>query len=264
VCHALEEYAKVFRAGCVDGGPNGLPPPATLRRYVEAVPQGFAFTVLLSDDALVYRFPYGHPARSKRGEINPDFLHPALLQERTGAALAALDGTLDTVVLPLQPVYRTEELRAPEFVGRLDRFLGGLPRAYRYAVDLGTPAFNVPEYRACLRDHGVAHLLHHTPHARYPSPDASSLIDQLLTPGILSAPFCVARIHAGPNCDHDHEHDDEALTLGIHGLIRACGDEGTALTVLIDGEAAAPVLAYLLYSLNGELARRSPLRRRAA
>jgi hypothetical protein len=129
-------------------------------------------------------------------------------------------------------------------------------------VDLGTPAFNVPEYRACLRDHGVAHVLHHLPHSLHPLPDASSLIDQLLTPGILSAPFCVARIHAGPNSDHGQ--DDEALALGIHELIRACGDEGAALTVFIDGDGAAPVLAQLLRSLNGELARRSPLRRRAA
>jgi hypothetical protein len=34
--------------------------------------------------------------------------------------------------------------------------------------------------------------------------------------------------------------------------------------VLIDGEAPTPVLTRLLHSLDGELARRSPLRRRAA
>ncbi len=258
----LKEYAQVFRAGCIDCGPDGLSLSATMRHDAEQVPQGFAFTVMLSDDTLAYRFPYGHPDRGWRGELNPGFLDPCPLQERMCAALAGLDGTLEMVVLQMQPVYRTEELRAPEFVGRLDRFLGGLPRAYRYAVDLRTPAFNVPEYRACLRDYGVAHLLHHTPHLPHQSSDAPSLIDQLLTPGILSAPFCVARVHAGPGRNHDD--DDEALALGLHELVRACGDEGAALTVLIDGEAPTPVLTRLLHSLDGELARRSPLRRRAA
>jgi hypothetical protein len=259
---------------------------------------------MLSDDALIYRFPYGHADRERRGELNPAFLHPALMQERVCAALDALDGTLETVMLRLQPVYRTEELRAPEFVGRLDRFLGGLPRAYRYAVDLRTPAFNVPEYRACLHDHGVAHVLHHTPlpaphgvpHLLLQPPEPPPLIDQVLIPGILSAPFCVAHVHTGQTSDYDD--DDETLTLGIHELVRACGDEGVVLTVLLDegpagdgadhghrigsyatrpvrdrehrdhgdgsGGPAVPALARLLYALNGELARRSPLRRRAA
>ena len=276
--HALREYAQMFRAGCIDGGPDGLPPPAVMRRYAGQVPQGFAFTVMLSDDALVYRFPYGHPDRSLRGELNPGFLDPAQLQERACAVLDTLDSTLGTVVLQLQPVYRTEELRAPEFVGRLDRFLGGLPRAYRYAVDLRTPGFNVPEYRACVRDHGVAHLLHHTSHLPHQSSDAPPLIDQLFTPGIVSAPFCVACVHAGP--EQNHDHDDEALTLSIHELIRACGDEGATLTVLIsDGQdggdtdrgeedrgdgVAISTLTHLLHSLDEDLARRSPLRRRAA
>jgi hypothetical protein len=258
----LKEYAQVFRAGCIDCGPDGLSLSATMRHDAEQVPQGFAFTVMLSDDTLAYRFPYGHPDRGWRGELNPGFLDPSPLHERMCAALAGLDGTLEMVVLQMQPVYRTEELRAPEFVGRLDRFLGGLPRAYRYAVDLRTPAFNVPEYRACLRDHGVAHLLCHTPHLPHHSSDAPSLIDQLLAPGILSAPFCVARVHAGPGRNHDD--DDEALALGLHELVRACGDDAAALTVLIDGEAPTTVLTRLLQSLDGELARRSPLRRRAA
>lgn len=286
--HALKEYAQAFRAGCIDGGPDGLPPLAAMRRYAGQVPQGFAFTVMLSDDALIYRFPYGHPDRGRRGELNPGFLYPGPLRERVCAALDALDGTLDTVVLQVQPVYRTEELRAPEFVDRLDRFLGGLPRAYRYAVDLGTPAFNVPEYRSCLRDHGVAHVLHHAPRDMprppHESPDPPSLIDQVLVPGILSAPFCVARVHAGQEGGCDDDAGDEALTLGIHELIRTCREEGAALTVFVGDDAcgsdgggtgtagdehrgdrvALPTLTRLLHSLDGELARRSPLRRRAA
>jgi len=290
--HALEEYAQVFRAGCIIGGPDGLPSVGTMRQYAGQVPQGFAFTVMLTDDSLVYRFPYGHPDRHRRGELNPGFLDPVPLQEHACAALDALDDALGTVVLQMQAVYRTEELRAPEFVSRLDRFLGGLPRAYRYAADLRTPSFNVPEYRACLRDHGVAHLLHHAPHLPHrsphhphrsphhphPSPNAPLLIDQLLVPEILSAPVCVARVHAGP--EHHRDDDDEALALGVHELVRVCGDEGAALTVLVGdgrdgvggergdvnrgGGTVMSVLTRLLHSLDGELARRSPLRRRAA
>jgi hypothetical protein len=235
---------------------------------------------MLSDDALVHRFPYGHPDRARRGELNPGFLCPGPLQERLHAGLGGLGGALEAVVLRLQPVYRTEELRAPEFVGRLDRFLGGLPRAYRYAVDLGTPAFNVPEYRACLRDHGAAHVLHHAPSSAPPDPypphepPVPPLLDQLLVPEILSAPFCVACVCAGAEGAGGAADDamDEALTLGIRELVRACGEVAAALTIFVEsdrvcggaGSGEHHLLARLLHSLDGELARRSPIRRRAA
>jgi hypothetical protein len=310
---------QVFRAGCIWCGPEGLT-AQVMQRHAEQVPEGFAFTVMLSDDSLIYRFPYGHPDRARRGELNSGYLDPVRLQERAGAALDALNGRLGAVVLRMPPVYRTEELRAPEFVGRLDRFLGGLPRAYRYAVDLGTPSFNVPEYRACLRDHGAAHLLYHVPYGldagRYPrhvpsledapalvrqdavvrpapylpgrSSEAPPLLDQLLMPGIIPGSFCLACVYP----ERDREHEEESLALGIQELIRTCESEGAALTVLVGGDldggvnhsrkdrrggdrdsldrdagndgSAISALAGLLHSLDGELARRSPLRRRAA
>jgi uncharacterized protein YecE (DUF72 family) len=46
----------------------------------------------------------------------------------------------------------------PEFLDRLDPFLGALPPDFRYAVEVRNPEFLAPDYFACLRERGAAHV----------------------------------------------------------------------------------------------------------
>jgi uncharacterized protein YecE (DUF72 family) len=47
---------------------------------------------------------------------------------------------------------------AAAFVKDLDPFLARLPSGFRYSVEIRNPDYLAPEYFACLRSHGAAHV----------------------------------------------------------------------------------------------------------
>jgi uncharacterized protein YecE (DUF72 family) len=72
------------------------------------------------------------------------------------------------------------------FLKDLDRFLGALPAAWRYAVEIRNPEYLGEDYFACLREHGVAHVFNAW--TRMPE-----LHRQIRMPGAFTANFTVCR-----------------------------------------------------------------------
>ena len=72
------------------------------------------------------------------------------------------------------------------FVRDLDPFLALLPSDFRYAVEIRNQEFLEPEYFACLRHHGVAHVFNSW--TRMPH-----LSEQLEMPDVFTADFTVTR-----------------------------------------------------------------------
>lgn len=245
--HAFEEYARCFRTAWLDAGDA----PRTILP-THGIPSRFGFAVTASDDTLTYRFSYGHPERDRRGERNEAFLDPALFAARAFPGLAPPGGHVDAIVLRIPRIHKTEEYTAREFVRRLDAFLSGLPRTHRYAVDIGNEEYCVPDCVECVRSHGAVLLLRHRDTRR-------SLLDRLTTPGIDGAGFSV--VHATVR------DGDEDLWLGIRTLVRNSAERGRALFLYLDDPGDGAVMRAmpgLLAWLDPELARLSPLRRRAA
>ena len=73
-----------------------------------------------------------------------------------------------------------------ELLERLDPFLGALPPQFRYAVEVRNPEFLRPDYFACLRARGVAHV--YNAWTRMPE-----LRRQIEIPGSGTAGFLVCR-----------------------------------------------------------------------
>jgi uncharacterized protein YecE (DUF72 family) len=73
-----------------------------------------------------------------------------------------------------------------EFLERLDAFLAALPPQFRYAVEVRNPEFLQPDYFACLRARGVAHV--YNAWTRMPE-----LRRQIEIPGSATAGFLVCR-----------------------------------------------------------------------
>src|ERR1039458_3861833 len=73
-----------------------------------------------------------------------------------------------------------------EFLERLDPFLAALPPHFRYAVEVRNPEFLEPDYFACLRARGVAHV--YNAWTRMPE-----LRRQVEIPGSATAGFLVCR-----------------------------------------------------------------------
>ncbi|MBP1648038.1 MAG: hypothetical protein H6Q30_1483 [Bacteroidetes bacterium] len=224
-----------------------------LSGQAEKLPAGLSPAVVVSGGPLTYRFSYGHHDRSKRGERNGHFLDPGMLQDVLLPAMEALTPRPQLVMLCLAPIYATEGLSVHAFLEMLDPFLSGLPRSYRFAVGVRNPNFLLPEYCACLRSHGMAHLFDET--AMPP------LLDQIQIPGILTAEHAVYRNTPGP---WPGQSMDGGWELGMVETIRRCVVEKKTCFLYLDEHAGAASLETLMTMLNADLARLSPIRKQAA
>lgn len=242
--------AQPFRTTCMSLDADRLP---HLPARAEQMPQENSVAVVISGGPLTYRFSYAHHDRKKRGELNGDFLDPRALQDALLPAIEALAPRTNLVMLCLAPIYATENFPAHAFIGKLDRFLAGLPRSCRYAVGIRNPGFLLPDYCACLRSHGMAHLFDET--AMPP------LLDQILIPGILTAEHVVYR--NTPTAYSGHAMDG-GWELGVVEMIRRCIAEKKTCFLYLDEQAGAASLEALMTLLNADLARLSPLRKKAA
>jgi hypothetical protein len=200
-----------------------------------------------------YRFTHRHPDRNLRGQRSREFLDPAVLERILDPVLRLSNPAGCIALLRFARVYPTEEISAEMFLGKMIPFLDRLPRGCRYAVELHTPAYLLPQYLVCLRERNIAHVLHETP----PAP---VLIDQVLTPGIFTADFSLLKITATlPGLAGE-------TGVALREAIARCIDGKTELRVDVDvpGICFARWLSAMMMLLNPDLARLSPIRRRAA
>jgi hypothetical protein len=244
--------ARVFHTACVSIDADRLPHlPA--HGQAEKLPPELSIAVAASGGPLTYRFPYAHHDRTKRGELNGNFLDPGMAQNVLLPAIEALAPRTQFVMLCLAPIYATEGLSVHTLLEKLDRFLSGLPRSYRYAVGAGNPEVLLPDYCACLRSHGVAHLFDET--AMPP------LLDQIQIPGILTAEHVVYRNTPVPFPGRSLEGEWE---LGMVETIRRCVAEKKTCFLYLDEHTGAASLETLMAILNADLAKLSPIRKQAA
>ena len=247
---SIRTYAGLFDTALLHAAPWHFPDAATLAQWRRETPEEFGWTAVLGDEHMMYRFPHGHPERNKRGALNPRFLDPHGVATAVAPLLQHLGPRLRTLVLRIGPVYRTEALRFGGFHDALVRCLDALPAGCRYAVETANPDFVLPAYRESLRQRNVAHVLAGPP-----------LLDAIGMPGALSADVCVLR----SACLAAEEEGDEWL--GVRETIRRSLEEGKILCAYLGGEPDGGDpgrLVRLLAGLDGELARRSPIRRKAA
>jgi hypothetical protein len=213
-----------------------------------AVPaDGTARILHAAEEALTYRFAHGHPERSRRGLRNAFFCDPHVL---SWPAYPEPDGGRTVLLFTMPPVFPTEGVKAPFLLEHLGLFLESLPAEIPAALEIRSRRFLLPAYFDLLQTCGVSHVVVHDPlHA--------PLADQLTTPGVLTGECAVVRLV--PDADPD-------LVVALREIVRRCNDAGRPLRILIDGDVgrALRFLHMTMERLDGELARRSPLRRRAA
>jgi hypothetical protein len=255
---AVTEYARLFDTALLHCDCRRPPDPALISRMNEHTGEGFAWTLLIDDEQMVYRFPYGHPDREKRGEVNPHFLDPEGMAEALIPLLRLREPSVRIVMLKIGSVGRTEALDFDGFLRALLRCLDALPPAYRYAVENGTSRFILPEYLESLRRRNVIHV-----------PAPAPLLDAVRVPGALAVDPCV--LHTA--CLAVEEEGEEWTA--FHETVRLClGEEKTLYAYFTDGQetafpgtprgAGVSRLTRLLTGLDSELARRSPIKRKAA
>lgn len=138
----LEYYAERFDTVELNATTYRLPSDVQVRRWCDAVPPGFRYTIKLS------RLITHRQSLPRRVD--------AFIERYMERAACFDRERLAQILVQFPPhLQRDDE--------HLRRFLGKLPRAYRYAVEFRHPSWHVPEVAAILRANGAALCVHDYP-----------------------------------------------------------------------------------------------------
>jgi uncharacterized protein YecE (DUF72 family) len=185
----LAEYSRfpLFTTVGIDSSFYGPPQPKTLENWGRVLPQGFRCVSKVWDRITVHTHTGKRESGVPAGKRNPDFLNSDLfLTDVYTPYQEHFREHAGPFVFEFQTITGWGPEAATEFVTRLDRFLAGLPRDARYAVEVRNEDFLTPAYFAVLREHNVAHVL--SSWTRMPP-----LGIQLDLEGVFTADFVVAR-----------------------------------------------------------------------
>lgn len=184
----LAEYAQwpLFSTVGIDSSFYNPLSAKVLAEYAAALPAGFRCVSKVWDRITVHTHSKMRD-KSKAGEPNPDFLNPELFIEAVlDPCLQHFGEHLGPLVFEFQAITRGSKVPPQGFADQLDRFFSALPRSAPYAVEVRNEEYLTPAYFAVLREHSVAHCFNSW--TRMPS-----IGEQLDLPGVIGAPFLVAR-----------------------------------------------------------------------
>jgi uncharacterized protein YecE (DUF72 family) len=188
----LAEYARhpLLTTVGIDRSYYAPIPREDLLRYASLLPAGFPCCAKAPEAVT----SAAQPARAKgatRGP-NPNFLNPRpFVDEMLEPFADVFREHTGPFVFQFPPAPASLSPRPREFAEKLDRFLGALPVAFRYAVELRDASLLTPEYRSVLSRHGAAHVLNYV--TAMPMP-----VEQAETVPIEAAPFAVIRLLLPP------------------------------------------------------------------
>jgi uncharacterized protein YecE (DUF72 family) len=252
----LGAYARhpLLRTVGIDRSYYGPLTAADLAGYAAQLPPGWVAVSKIWEEITTYAFP-AHPRFGARaGQKNPRFLDPSAVRDEVLAPYAEAFGAhAGPFVFELPP---SPERPDPEpFARAIERLLSALTSAFprfRFAFELRTRELLTPRYLAALRAYGAAHVLNFW--SQMPT-----VGEQLALPGVLDAPFAVARLMLPPGTRYEEQkaefapfdrivrpqpsmHDD------IVRLARACAAGGKDLFVLVNNKAegSAPLTVFAL------------------
>jgi len=155
----LSEYAETFPIVCGDFSFYQFPSEQYWRKLFGSAPTTLQFAFKVPEDVTVKQFPR-HPRYGARGgDDNSSFLDAPLFQSAFLDLLAPYQPRVAVLILEFGHLPKQCFADTGAFLQTLDPFLAALPRDFRYAVEIRNPEFLSPEYFACLRSHGVAHVL---------------------------------------------------------------------------------------------------------
>ncbi len=182
----LREYAETFPTVCGDFAFYQFPSEDFWRKLFQQTPEAFRFAFKVPEQITCKVFPAHARYGPQAGKENAAFLDGAQLREMFLNPLLPYRHKTALLIFEFGTFGRRSFANLAEFLDRLDPFLSGLPREFRYAVEIRNPEFLEKDYFACLRGHGVAHVYNawsRMPELRY----------QMAIPDSVTADFLVSR-----------------------------------------------------------------------
>lgn len=188
----LAEYAEVFKTVCVDAAYYKFPSQPHLEGLTAQVPADFLFTFKVTDEITIKRFANLPRFGVRAGRVNESFLNADLFATAFLGPCGPFQEHIGLLMFEFSHFSAGDFPRGRDFVAALDRFLGQLPKGWRYGVEIRNRNFLHADYFAMLARHGVAHLYNSWA-------DMPPLGEQLDLPGSRTTPaFCGARLLLKP------------------------------------------------------------------
>ncbi|MCW5555203.1 MAG: DUF72 domain-containing protein [Verrucomicrobiae bacterium] len=188
----LAEYSQVFKTVSVDAAYYQFPTGPWLESMVSQVPDDFQFTLKVTDEITLKRFPNLPRFGRRAGKPNEHFLNADLFASAFLHACEPFRARLGVLMFEFSQFHSGDFARGREFVAALDEFLAKLPRGWRYGVELRNRNFLQPEYFSVLTRHRAAHVFNSWQ-------DMPPVDEQLALPGSRStADFVAARFLLKP------------------------------------------------------------------
>jgi uncharacterized protein YecE (DUF72 family) len=182
----LGEYARTFSTVCGDFAFYQFPTPEFWANLFSLAPESFQFAFKVPEQITCKMFPSHARYGPQAGQENEAFLNAELLKEMFLRPLWPHRHKTGLLIFEFG-AFPKRAIAAPDaFLERLDPFLAALPPHFRYAVEVRNPEFLQPDYFACLRARGVAHV--YNAWTRMPE-----LHRQIEIPGSATAGFLVCR-----------------------------------------------------------------------
>ena len=155
----LAEYARSFPVVGGDCTFYRFLSPDTFTKQLGGVPKGFGFGLKVTEDITVVRWPSHARYWTKAGTDNPHFLDAKEFKERFLRPLEAFKDNVPVVIFEFGSFAKKDFAEPSIFYGRLEGFLGSLPRGWRYAIEIRNSNYLEPDYFAVLNRHNVAHVI---------------------------------------------------------------------------------------------------------
>lgn len=166
----LAEYGETFKTVCVDGAYYQFPTEKYLSRLTQQVPADFRFSFKVTDEITLKSFPNIPRMGNRAGRPNPNFLNARLFERMFLGPCAAFRKNVGLLMFEFSRFSQQDFSGSAEFLERLDRFLGALPKGWDYGTEIRNDEFMDQDYLAVLKQHGVTHV--------YNSWDAMPAIDE--------------------------------------------------------------------------------------
>ena len=182
----LAEYAETFPIVCGDFSFYQFPSEQHWRRLFASAPASLRYAFKVPEEITVRAFPTHARYGARGGSSNEAFLNSELLDRAFLELLRPYRDRVAALIFEFGAFSKQSYREGAEFVRDLDRFLAALPRDFRYSVEIRNPEYLEPEYFACLRERGVAHVFNAW--TRMPE-----LALQLAIPDAVTAGFTVTR-----------------------------------------------------------------------
>jgi uncharacterized protein YecE (DUF72 family) len=177
----LGEYAETFPIVCGNFSFYQFPSDEFWRKLFHSAGPRLQFAFKVPEEITVREFPV-HPRYGPRGgERNDTFLNADLFGTAFLLALEPFRSQVAVLIFEFGSFGKRAYENAAEFVRDLDPFLSALPPGWRYSVEIRNPEFLAPEYFACLREHGVAHV--YNAWTRMPELDVQMAMEETVTAG---------------------------------------------------------------------------------